>query len=155
MISLIENYRKKLTDYKATTKIIHHIAAVQSRCDSPSDDKQPVMYDEQYYTKLTTKLKTTFTDHTLEYIDTLWQKFADLHQLPPRVALLHHIHSGCVAVVWRVPSHLASQLRGASPHHRDFYYANYITRVELNGEYIYQEEESAHVCSIHILIVKS
>ena len=147
MISWIESYRKQLTDYKATTKIIDHIAAVELMHDSPSDEKEKEEYDQQYYTTLTMKLGTTFTGHTLEYIDTLWKKFADLHHLPSRVELLHHIHSGCVSIVWRVPSCLASQIQDAAPHTGDFYCANYITRVELNRKCIYQEEESVNVCS--------
>ena len=141
--SWIETYKQQLKAYKITTKLIDQIAATNADSDyvSPSEERQPARYDQQYYQKLSLKLKMSFTDHTLDYIDDLWNEYAELYGLPSRVALLDSIHDGCVSIVWLIPSHLAPQIRSTTPHSADFYRKHEITRVELGEEYIYQEKE--------------
>ena len=142
--SRIETYRQDLESYKVVTKLIHHIPTVS---ESPLDEEQlepPAKYDKRYYQTLSIKLKTEFTDHSLKYIDELWKKFANLHGLPPRVALFDSIRKGCVSIVWLIPSRLAPQILSAKPLSADFCRKHEITRVELGEECIYQEEEEHH-----------
>ena len=134
--SWIETYRQDLESYKVVTKLIHHIESLAK-------------YDKRYYQRVSFKLKTEFTDHTLKYIDDLWNKFSNLHDLPSRVALFDSIREGCVSIVWLIPSHLAPQIRSTTPHSADFYRKHEITRVELGEECIYQEnEEHQKVCML-------
>ena len=141
--SRIETYRQDLESYKVVTKLIDHIT------ESPLDEERlepPAKYDKRYYQTLSFKLKMKFTDHTLKYIDDLWNKFSNLHGLPPRVALLDSIHNSCVPM--HIPSHLASQIRSTTPLSADFYRKHEITRVDLGEECIYQEEEEN--CKVHV-----
>ena len=140
--SWIETYRQDLESYKIVTKLIHHI-------ESPLDEEQPAKYDKRYYQSLSFKLKTEFTDHSLKYVDDLWNKFSNLHGLPPRVALFDSIHKGCVPML--IPSHLAPQIRSRTSLSGDFYRKHEITRVELGEECIYQEEEH-HKVQLHACI---
>ena len=140
---LMETYRQDLESYKVTTKIIHHIAAVNAMPSEEEDHEQPARYDRHYYQTLSLKLNTRVTVRSLKYIDDLWNKFANLYNLPPRVALLDHIHRGCVSVVWYIPSYLAPQIHLA-PLSDAFYCKHEITRVEFDGRCIYQEEEEHH-----------
>ena len=150
--SWIETYKRDLKSYKATTKLIDHIADSDSSYvnESPSEEEQleqPAKYDQQYYQRLSIKLKTKVTDHTLEYIDNLWGKISDLYDLPPRVVILDSIHKGCVSTVWLIPSYLAPKILSAAPHSGDFYRRHEITRVEFDGKCFYQEEEEdTEVC---------
>ena len=145
--SLIETYKRDLEAYKVTTKLIDLIAAADSESilDTSSSEgeqlEQPARDDEHYYQSLSKKLKTKFTHHTLKYIDNLWNECANLYNLPPRVALLDHIRKGCVSIVWLIPSHLVPKIDSAASHSSDFYHKHEITRVELGGKCIYQEEE--------------
>ena len=145
--SLIKTYKRDLESYKATTKLIDLITDSDSDSilDTSSSEReqleQPPRDDEHYYQSLSKKLKTKFTHHTLKYIDELWNECADLYNLPPHVALLDRIRKGCVSIVWLIPSHLAPKILSAAPHSGDFYHKHEITRVELGGKCIYQEEE--------------
>ena len=144
--SWVETYKQDLRSYKLTTKLIDHIAAVDfdSSYGSPSEEEQlerPARYDQQYYRKLSLKLKTKVSDQTLHYIEDLWEEFAELYDLPPHKVLLESISKGCVLIVWLVPTHLAPQILHTVPHSDDFYRKHEIMRVEFGGKCIYQEKE--------------
>ena len=154
--SWIETYKQDLRSYKVTTKLIDHIAAVDSDSsyESPSEEGQlekPVRYDQQYYHRLSFKLKMKFTDHTLDYIEDLWKEYAELHGLPPYKALLDCIRKGCVLIVWLLPTHLAPQILHAAAHSDDFYRKHEIMKVELGGKCIYREEKELN--EVHATII--
>ena len=141
--SWIEAYKQDLKSYKATTKLIDHISVAES--DSTVDESEeeehdrPARYDKRFYRTLSLKLKTKFTDQTMEYIDDLWNEIADLYDLPHYVILLDSVRKGCVSVVWRIPSHIAPKVLNAPPPSDEFYRKHGITRMEYGGEGIYQE----------------
>ena len=146
--SLMETYQQDLESYKATTKIIDHIAAVQEQPSEKEQLQRPARYDHQYYLTLTMKLNMRFNEHSLKYIDELWTEFANLYGLPSHVALLEHIHRGCVSIMWLIPSSLASEILDETPLSDDFYRMHEILRVEFDGKCIYQEE-NGHL-EIHV-----
>ena len=141
--SWIEAYEQDLKSYKATTRLIDRISVAES--DSTVDESEeeehdkPARYDKRFYRTLSFKLKTKFTDQTMEYIDKLWEEIADLYGLPRYVILLDSIRKGCVSIVWRIPSHIAPKILNAPPPSDKFYRKHEITRVEYGGEGIYQE----------------
>ena len=131
IMSWLESYKQDLNSYKETTKLIDYIAV---------KEQQPARYDWHYYRKLKLHMPK-FTNHTLKYIDELLEEFAELCDLPPRVVLVDRIYEGCVSIVWLIPSHLASKIFSAAPHSVNFFCKHEITKVEFDGECIYQEEE--------------
>jgi len=142
MNAQFETYKKDLASFKATTKLVHYIDAIDSdqRGDDLSSEEdqlewQPAKYDRRYYRKLSVKLEARFTTNTLESLDDLWEEFADLYNLPPVVTLLDHIHKNSISIVWFVPAHLAPKILWAV----DFYSRHHITGVEFDGVCIYQE----------------
>ena len=151
MKSWIETYKQDLKSYKVTTKLIDHIATVDS--DSSDEALSEEHLSKTDYKKLSFKLKIKFTDHTLMYIDDLWNEFAELYGLPPYVALLDRVSKGCISIVWLIPSYLAHKILSAAPHSGAFYHKREITRVELDGQCIYQEGEE-HI-QVHYLIIVS
>lgn len=144
MNAQFQTYKKDLASFKATTKLVHYIDAIDSdhRGDDLSSEEDqlerpPAKYDRRYYRKLSVKLEARFTTHTLEYLDDLWEEFADLYNLPPVVTLLDHIHENSISVVWFVPAHLAPKILRAV----DFYRRHHITGVEFDRVCIYQESK--------------
>ena len=154
--SWIEAYRQDLESYKVMTKLIDHIATAVSAStvsELPSDEERPARYDEQYYQKLSCKLKTKFTDHSLKYLDELLDKLANLYDLPLRVVLLDSIHKGCVSIVWLVPSRLAPQILNATPPNDEFYHKYEIIKVEFNEKCLYQEEKKVDQVHMHYILL--
>ena len=141
--SWIKTYKQDLKSYKITTKLVDHIAVMNADSDhiSSEEERQPARYDQQYYIKLSIKLRMNFTNRTLDYIDDLWKEYAELYGLLPYVTLLDHIHQSSV---WLIPACLVPQIRGTTPVSADFYRKHGIARVELGEECIYQEEEEHH-----------
>ena len=122
-----------------TTKLIDAADSVPIVDRSKEQLAKPARNGKQYYQTLSVKLGAEFTDQTMDYIDNFWKKFAELHNLPPHVAILDSIHEGCVSIVWRIPSHIAPKILDAAPPSDEFYRSHGITRVEYGGEAIYQE----------------
>ena len=149
LTSLMENYKQHLQSYKVAEKLIDHIDAFSL---APEEEEvQAARYDQQYYKTLSMKLQMRFTDHSLKYIDDLWNGFATLYRLPPHVALLDHVHKGCVSIVWLVPSRLASQILDATPLSAgDFYQKHNITRVEFDGTCIHQKSQGNYISTYDI-----
>ena len=141
--SWIGTYKQDLKSYKATTKLIDRISVAESdsTVDESEEEEQdkPARYDKRFYRKLSLKLKTKFTDQTMEYIEDLWDEIADLYDLPHYVILLDSVRKGCVSIVWRIPSHIAPKILEAPPPSEEVYRKHEITRVEYGGEGIYQE----------------
>ena len=152
-----KTYQKDLASYKATTKLIDYIDSVDSdRSDDLNSEEdqleeteqQPAKYNRRYYRKLSIKLATKFTTHTLEYLDDLWKEFADLYNLPPVVTLLDYVRKSSILIIWLIPAHLANHvLRVAPADSVDIFREHQITRVEFDGVCIYPEaKEYAEVC---------
>ena len=149
MKSWIETYRKDLTSYKATTRLVDYIAVVDSdpSSDDSSSDEQldeqertPAKYDRRYYRRLSIKLETKFTGHTLEYLDDLWKEFADLYNLPPLVTLLDCVCKSSILIVWLIPAHLADHVLKVAPEGSVAIFRKHqITTVEFDGVCIYPE----------------
>ena len=136
LASWIEAYLQDLKSYKVTTKLID---AADSVPIAKEQLTKPSRNGEQYYQTLSVKLGVEFTDQTMDYIDNFWKKFAELHNLPPRAAILDSIHEGCVLIVWCIPSYIAPKILETAPPSDEFYRSHGITRVEYGGEAIYHK----------------
>ena len=143
LVSLIDVYKQDLKSYKVSTRLIDRISVAESdsTVDEPEEQEhdKPARYDKKYYRTLSFKLKSRFTDQTMEYIDHLWDEIGDLYDLPHYLILLDSVRKGCVAIVWCIPSHIAPKILEAPPPSDEFYHKHGITRVEYGGEGIYQE----------------
>jgi len=156
LMEQIEAYKKDLASYKASTKLVHYIEAVNSShsgvdllLEEEEQGQQPAKYDSRYYRKLSFILETKFTSHTLEYLDDLWKEFSGLYNLPPLVTLLDCVLENSIAIIWLIPSCLDSQILKATPCSVDFYLKHHITRVEFDGVCIYQETRKyTEVCQL-------
>ena len=150
--AMVETYRQDLDSYKVTKTIIDHVDSFNETPEEKGQLNQLARYDQLCYKNLSMKIQMNFTDHSLKYIDDLWNRYANLYGLPPHVALLDHIQKGCFSIVWLIPSHLAAQICDAAPPlSSDFYRKHEITRVEIDGRCIYDEEEDCHdIHHVHV-----
>ena len=146
MKTWITNYKNDLLGYKASMKIMDFISVVQSDSsfdDSDSEEESPVKsikYDRRYFRKLSVKLKVNITNQSLLYIESLWESFADYFLLPPLAAMLECIHTGCILVVWYIPSNLVPQIRQKAPQASDFFREHKIVCVKVGNTSIYEDE---------------
>ena len=142
MKTWIKSYKNDLAGFKASTKILKFIPEVQSESsfdDSDSEQPKQAKYDQRYFQKLSFKLKVKITDHTLMYIESLWESFAD-YFLPPLTAMFECVHKGCIVVVWRIPSALVPQIHQKAPQASDFFKEHRIICVKVGDMIIYEEE---------------
>ena len=145
MKTRIKSYKNDLTGFKASTKILKFIPLVESESsfdDSDTEEPKQAKYDRRYYRKLSMKLRERITDHTLVYIESLWESFADCF-LPPLTAMFECVHKGCIVVVWRIPSALVPQIHQQAPQASDFFKEHQITYVKVGDMIIYEEESSS------------
>ena len=122
----IKAYEKKFKMFQGTTRLIDCVGMVF--VDSVKrDDEQEISF------------KLGESDASLKQIENFWNEFADRCGLPLHVTRLDSITEGSVLVVWRIPSGIAPKILEAPPPSDKFYRKHRITRVEYDGECIYQE----------------
>ena len=80
------------------------------------------------------------TNQSLLYIESLWESFADYFLLPPLAAMLECIHTGCILVVWHIPSNLVPQICQKAPQASDFFREHKIVCVKVGNTSIYEDE---------------
>ena len=144
----LDNYKKELSGYKATTKIADAIELYNNSVEQ-FEKAYPVrplavIHDPAYLHQLTLKLKSSVTERTLEYVDDLWLSLAEYFLLPSLSALHDNIQRGCIEVSWLIPPHFAFQILGNLQDNATFLQSQGIVRVFLDGECVYeggQEEE--------------
>ena len=146
----LDNYKKELSGYKATTKIADEIERYSiDEIEEADPNRRPTMaYDPAYLRRLSLKLKTRVTEKSLEYIDDLWLSLAEFFLLPSLSALLDNIQRGCVEVSWLIPPHYVFQIIGNLQENSSFLQSKDIIKVFLDGDCVYdgaQNEEYKQV----------
>ena len=155
MKSWVDNYRKDLSGYKATTKIADameiYSSSIEEFEETDPNQRPPVTCDPTYLRCLSVKLKTRVTEKTLVYIDDLWLSLAEYFLLPSLSVLLDKIQRGCVEVSWLIPPHYVFQIVGNLQENAAFLQSKGIVKVLLDGECVYdgaQDEEFRQVGTI-------
>ncbi len=106
LIGWMEDYKTRLTAFKATTKIADYIEDCtedELMADSV-DGKSNVKYDKVFYQKLSFKLSEgkysilKINEKCLSYIDDLWNDISSQFYLPPLPILLAKICGGSMEV---------------------------------------------------------
>ena len=144
----VREYKADLAGFKACTKIVDYLSEVESDSSFDESDSdlptlpKPARYDNQYYRKLSLKLKVKVTDQSLSYIDDIWTSVSEYLLLPPLSALLDHICKGSITVVWLIPTGLVPQSLKRIRQGSDFFQQNSIESVTLDYKCVYNEEAS-------------
>lgn len=135
MLSWVNDYKHDLAGFKACTKIIDYMPVLES--DSSFDDSDadepttatPAKYDRRYRRQLSIKLKVNLAEHSLLYIDRLWNSIAEVLLLPPLSALLDCIRKGCITVVLLIPTGVIPRFLQQVPRVSTFFRAKGIQSV--------------------------
>ena len=157
MKTWIKNYKNDLVGFKASTRILDFIPVVESESSFDDSDAEELhmaklaKYDHRYFRKLSVKLKVKVTDQSLMYIESLWESFADYLFLPPLAAMFEHVHSGCIVVVWRIPSALVPLICQKAPQASDFFREHQVVRVQVGHKIIYEDESFSEESAIPIV----
>ena len=148
MSGWIKEYKADLAGFKACTKIANYLSVVDSDSSFDESDseqptsRKPAKYDHRYFRTLSLKLKANVTDRSLLYIDDLWSSVSECFLLPPLSALLHHVHKGCITVVWLFPTGLVPQLLKQICQAGNFFQQHHIASVTLDDQCVYDEQTS-------------
>ena len=140
---MIDNYKRTLVGFYATTKIVNYIALCEERVpDDTADpdeplDINPAKYNRDYFRKLTVKLRVRITDQTLQYIDDVWRNIAEFFLLPSLTALLDFVADGSLVISWLIPHSFAMQIEANIADAEQLFRAHTIVQVMIDDEVVY------------------
>ena len=153
MKAWIENYKKDMRSYTLLTKIEDYIVSELVTSAKPPPAKK-AKYDSRYYFPV--EWKTELDDSTLRYLTEVWKMFSDRYLLPdsPPSALLDRVRSGCVSVVWLIPSYLIPQLLKRVQVDTNFFQKHRILKVTVGGDIVYEEEVAKEITEVSSMYTK-
>ncbi len=158
MIGWMEEYKTRLTAFKATTKISDYIKDCtddEFMDDADGEDYQK-LYDKKFYRKLSLKLRESksnilkVNENCLSYIDELWTSLSDQFLLPPLPNLLEKIRNGCIEVTWIVPITIARtiNMKATSKGSIEFYRQKNIVRIMMNDKTVFDDDNDIQIADV-------
>jgi len=153
MKAWIKNYKKDMRSYTLLTKIEDYIVSEIVTFAEPPPAKK-AKYDPRYCCPV--EWKTEFDDSTLRYLTDVWEMFSDRYLLPdsPPSALLDRVRSGCVSVVWLIPSHLIPQLLKRVQVDTNFFQKHRILKVTVGDDIVYEEKVAKEITEVSSMYTK-
>ena len=153
MEAWIENYKKDLRSYTLLTKVEDCIESELVTFAEPPPAKKA---KQDLRICCPVEWKTDFDDHSLHYLTEVWEMFSDRYLLPnsPPTALLDRVSSGCVSVVWLVPSYLIPQLFKRVQVDTNFFQKYHILKVTVGGNVVYEEEVAKEMTKVSSMYTK-
>ena len=97
--SLMVQYQRDLTGYILVLNIQTYLKATQYEHFTVTDENE-------YFKKLSAKVNANVTDHSLTYVNELWQSLTQQFALPRPAMILHSIAEGCIGITWLIPANL-------------------------------------------------
>ncbi len=162
MIGWMEEYKTRLTAFKATTKIADYIKNCTDEeliddTDEALKDYQK-LYDRKFYCDLSLKLTkrksknsiVRVDENSLSYIDELWTSVSKHFLLPHLPILLEKIRAGCIVVTWIVPITIARtiNLKAKSQGSIEFYRQKNIVQIMMNEKTVFDDDHIADVTEV-------
>lgn len=142
----IESYKKALTGFYLTTKIVDYMKLVEKHeYKTIAIPRKLAKYDCHYCCRLSVKLRLNVTNEALDYVDRLWRKIATFFLLPSLTAILDVIVAGSVTITWLVPSHYIPKITIQLGRGAFFLCREQIFKMFVDNVVIYCEEHSTLV----------
>lgn len=146
--AMMKRYQEDLTGHILTLKIPEYLDAIHSTHPSIATSEDEDSYDEivpvepnfKLFKKLSVKVDANITDHSLSYVDNLWQSLASQFSLPRPALLLHRIAKGCIGVTWLLPVNLVDHVTKTAQETSNMFTEQHILRVMLGDHCIYPME---------------
>ena len=127
MTSEIEKFKKDRAGYMLATNIKEYIAIANARLCEDEVQLNPINPD--YFTKLSLKLEGCVAEHSLSYLEELWQSLSFQMQLPPISLLFQVVLDGSVEVVFLIPTKFVPQAIHQAKYSAHFYRKHQILSV--------------------------
>ena len=141
--NMMGQYQKDLTGYvlilpiqtylNATLNV--HPVVTASDSETSADD-----YKCELFKNLSVKVDINITDHSVGYVQALWQSLAKQFALPQPAMILHKIAEGCIGITWLVPVNLVKHITKMAQETSHMFAKQHIVRVMLEKECIYPME---------------
>ena len=131
----IENFKKDRAGFQLATKIKKYIPVAKAREHEQLNPLNPVNPD--HFTQLSLKLDECVADYSLKYLEELWQSLSFHMQLPPITLLFEIIDSGCIQIVFLIPTKFVPQVSHQAEYCAYFYIQHHIRSVTVGDNCIY------------------
>ena len=151
---MMEQYQKDLTGHILTLQIQTYLDATQhehsfgTMNDSDKVDDEnipefstlPLEEKHKLFKKLSIKVDTNVTDHTLGYVYDLWRSLTNQFVLPQPAMILDSIAKGCLGITWFIPVNLVEHITNMAQENSDMFAKWRIVRITLEEQCIYPME---------------
>ena len=151
IIGEIEKFKKDRAGFQLATKIKAYILAAKA-CEF--EQLNPV--NPQHFTKLSHKLDECVADYSLKYLEELWQSLSFHMQLPPIQLLFEIIDSGCIQIVFLIPTKLVPQVIHQAQYSAYFYeiHHRHVRSVTVGDYCIYESKYTEQGSLLNLAIVR-
>ena len=129
MTSEIEKFKKDRAGFMLATKIKEYIAIANARLCEDEVQLNPI--NPEYFTRLSLKLDRRVAEHSLTYLEELWQSLSFQMQLPPISLLFQVVLDGSVEVVFLIPTKFVPQAIHQAKYSAHFYRKHQILSVTI------------------------
>ena len=117
---MMVQYQRDLTGYILVLKIqtyleatYHEHSTVTGNSEYSADETVSTHSPYQpsrLFKELSAKVKANVTDHSLTYVNDLWQSLTQQFTLPRPAMILHSIAEGCIGITWLIPANLVNYI---------------------------------------------
>ena len=130
-ISLIREYKEHLSGYCTTTKLIDYIKYTNMDPQQGQNRLPLGSYTREQCQKITVTLGLTrnITELSLQYVQDLWEQFAEEFDIPFLTAVIDSVLSGSLIIIWLVPPKEAEKIVSSAHRSTSFFQVHDIISV--------------------------
>ena len=144
--NMMEQYQRDLTGHVLTLQIETYLNAIHPNATSDSENSDeetvpaiPPQQRRELFKKLTCKIDTKITDHTLAYVSKVWESLSNQFALPRPAMILLRIAEGCLGITWLIPANLVKRVTRIAQKTTSMFAEQHILRMVLEEQCIYTE----------------
>ena len=162
---MIKKYQKDLTGYVLALRIQTYLdtyldANEHSTATSDSEDSADEIITlspqqkRELFKKLTVKVKANVTDHSLGYVNDLWQSLTTQFALPQPAMILHKVAEGCIGITLLIPANLVEHVTRMAQKTSNMFAEKHILRVMLEEQCLYPMETKSSLLDTQLPVHK-
>ena len=152
-MGLISEYKQCLSGFCCTTRLLDFILYANfNDSHTTAVNELPLMsYTNREYDTLTAKLETgrSLSLLSLEYVQDLWNSFAEEFKIPSLTAVIEKILKGCLEITWQI-SHFEAEIISTSAYKSiAFFHRHRIIYISISGQVIYDVQHMVSLKDSH------
>ena len=161
---MVTKYQKDLTGYVLALQIqtyldtyldaYEHSTTLSDNEDSAEITTLSPQQKRELFKKLTVKVKANVTDHSLAYVNYLWQSLATQFALPRPAMILHKVAEGCIGITLLIPANLVEHVTRMAQKTSNMFAEKQILRVMLEERCLYPMETKSSLLDTQLLVHK-